>query len=234
MTLLGIAVAATGCGGSGGGGDDGGADGPGGSTTITVTGTAVVQSATGSNPADGVLIEAFASSDDATVVASTMTDAQGNYTLVVMPNGAALDGYLKATKSGLMVTYLYPPEPLTADFDGASVNMLSQNTFNLLASTFCKAAQDAAKGTIAVLVEDATNTEVAGATIASDPAASNTCYNGNTGLPSQSATATAADGLGYLFNVTGQATVSAMKTGSTFQSHGVVARAGALTTTLVH
>lgn len=45
---------------------------------------------------------------------------------------------------------------------------------------------------------------------------------------------TADNGTGYLTNVpAGEATVSASKSGNTFLSHKVNARAGALTTTLI-
>jgi hypothetical protein len=69
--------------------------------------------------------------------------------------------------------------------------------------------------------------------IASTPAAPTYCYNGTNGLPSSTATETQPDGVGYMFNVTGQVSVTATKSGSTFKSHTVNARAGALTTTLI-
>lgn len=201
---------------------------------ITITGTAQTISAGGTAPAAGVLVEAFANADENTVITSATTDAAGSYSLTVTTNGVALDGFLKATKSGLLVTYLYPDRPLAEDFDGASINMISQSTFDILAGgLFCDANQDPAKGTIAALVFDANQTEVGGAMLSTTPAASTTCYNGNNSLPDGNATMTAADGIGYLFNVTGTVQVSATATGMTFPSHAVVARAGALTTTLV-
>ncbi len=216
----------------GGGGDDGVDAVTGDPMTVVVTGTATERSSGGSDPVEGVLIEAYANNDEATVVTSAMTDAQGNYTLTITAAGA-LDGYLKATKAGLLDTYLYPPGPLTENFDGASVNMLSSGTFDLLANLLCRANQESSMGTVAVLVNDASDNPVAGATVASSPAATKTCYDApNGGLPSSSATATSESGIGYLFNVTGEVTVSAMGSG-TFQSHGVKARAGAFTTTLV-
>ncbi len=227
MALLASAMAAC-------GGGDSAPDAPAVPTMVTVSGTATVRAASGSSPADGVLIQAFANSDESTVVASAMTATNGTYSLVITSTGAPLDGFLKATKSGLMDTYLYPPAPLDADFAGASVNMISPGTFDTLANTLCRANQESAKGTIVLLVNDATAMPVAGATVASSPAGTKTCYDGNLGLPSQNATMTAASGLGYMFNVTGSATVSATKSGTTFLSHAVVARAGAFTTTLVN
>jgi len=228
IALILVSVAA--CGGS----DTGpGTDAPVVSQTITVTGTAEELSASGANPVAGLLVEAFANTAETTVVASAMTDASGNYTLVITTNGSTLDGFLKATKSGLMDTYLYPPAPLAADFDGASLNMVSPNTFGLLADTLCRATQDTAKGAIAVLVNDAVGMPVAAATISSSPASNKYCYNGTSGLPSSTATETQPDGIGYVFNVTDNVTVSASKSGTTFKSHAVKARPGALTTTLI-
>src|SRR5262249_21468741 len=156
----------------------------------------------------------------------------GNFSLVIPTMGAPIDGFIKATKTGYVDTYLYPPAPLIADFNMASVNMLTPSNFGLLSGTLCRATQDAAKGTIAVLVEDAAAMPVGGATVSSSPAASNYCYDSG-GFPSSTATMTDTDGLAFMFNVTGPATVSAMKSGATFKSHGVNAHAGALTTTLI-
>ena len=229
--LVSILVIAAACGGSD---SPPGVDAPPVTQTIQVSGTAEELSANGSNPVADLLVEAFANSAETTVVASTMTDASGNYTLTIETNGQALDGFIKATKPGLVDTYLYPPEPLTEDFAGASLNMVSPTTFGLLSDTLCRANQDAAKGAIAILVTDSADMPVAGATVASNPAAPTSCYNGSNGLPSSQATSTAADGVGYLFNVTGNVTVSASaSTGGPFRSHPVNARAGALTTTVI-
>ena len=200
---------------------------------ITISGTAVEIQALATAPVEGVKVEAFASSDEVTAVATATTDASGNYSLVISTSGVALDGFLKATKTGLVDTYLYPPEILVQDFAGASINMVSPTTFGLLSDTLCRANQDAAQGTIALLVEDATPAAVAGAVIASTPAAATNCYNGTSGLPAFDATETQPDGVGYMFNVTGEVSVTATKAGTTFKSHTVNARAGALTTTVI-
>ncbi len=227
LTLFGLVA----CGGSSG--DDDGTDGPPVPTTIMITGVAQTISAGGTDPAPDVLIEAFANSDAATVITSAMTDAQGNYTLTVTTNGVALDGFLKASKSNLLDTYLYAPEPIAENFDGASINMISQNTLDGLAGVFCGDDQSTSNGVIAALIYDAADMPVAGAMMSSSPAPSSVCYNGTNGLPSNNATATAADGIGYMFNVTGNVTVSGTAAGLTLRSHAVTARAGALTTTLI-
>jgi hypothetical protein len=220
----------------GGGGGDKSADAPHVDSTITVTGTAVTLSTMGSMPAAGVLVEAFDNADENTAVTNAMTDASGNYTLTITTNGKPLDGFIKATKSGLVDTYLYPPFALTANFSGASLNMVDSGTFSILKTTLCHGTDDSAKGTIAVLVTTdpsmASAKAVAGAMVSSSPGAATTCYNKN-GFPNSSVNMTDTDGIGYLLNVTGNATVSATASGQSFTSHSVNSRAGALTTTLL-
>ncbi len=218
----------------GGGGDDGGGgiDAPIAAQTITITGTASEVGISGSTPVEGVVVAAFANNAETTPVAMATTDAAGNYSLVISTNGVALDGFVKATKAGLVDTYLYPPTVLTADFAGASINMVAPSTFDLV-STVCQGQQDAANGTIAVLVRDAATMPVGAAMISSTPSATKYCYNNPNGQPDGAQTETQPDGIGFMFNVTGQVSVTATKSGTTFKSHTVNARAGALTTTLV-
>ncbi len=200
---------------------------------ITVSGTATKREGLSSGPAAGVTVAAYKNGDDATVIAMATTDAAGHYTMTLTTGGVALDGYLKGTLSGFLDTYLYPPKALAADFDMASMNMVNQSTLDTLSGTLCKSAQDSSKGLVAVIVADANNTAIAGATVSSTPAAMKYCYNKGA-LPSDSATATETDGIGYMINLPpGQVTVSASKTGSTFASHSVQARAGVLTTTVI-
>ncbi len=214
----------------GGDGDD--TDGPGNvAQTITLSGTAVEVKATGSDPLEGVSIEAFTNVDENTPITSTTTNAEGSYTLTVETTGA-LNGFLKATKAGVLDTYLYPDKPLTEDFDGASINMISSETLGLLTNdALCGETQSASSGLIAALALSAPDAPLAGVTLSSSPAPTSVCYNAN-GFPDGDATVTGDDGVGYLFNVTGNVSVSASATGTTFPSHSVTARAGALTTTL--
>ena len=221
------------CGGSGG--DDDNPDAPlNVPAMIKITGVAQTVSAGGSDPTAGVLVEAFSNTDENTVITMATTDAQGNYTLTIPTNGEPLDGFLKATKSGLLDTYLYPPEVLAADFDGASVNMISRGTLDTLENgLLCSENQPSTNGLIAALIYDASDMPVAGAMMNASPAPSSVCYNGSNGFPSGNASATSADGIGYMFNVTGEATVSGTASGLTLRSHVVTARPNALTTTLI-
>jgi hypothetical protein len=200
---------------------------------ITVTGTASSVGIGGRSPEADVTVAAYANSDENTVVAMTTTNAQGNYTLTITTDGQALDGYLKATKANFKETYLYPPDPLSADFAGASINMVTSGTYGALYS-FSQVSQIAGMATIAMIVSDGTN-PVMGATVSSSPAGTYR-YNGSNGLPANMANAmtTNTDGIGYILNVApGQVTVSGSKSGSTFRSHAVKARPDQLTTTLV-
>jgi len=239
MRLASLLVAFCGaCGGGGGDDDDATADAPNVPATIMISGTASSIGVGGSTPEAGVLVEAFANAADTTVITMAMTDAQGNYTLTVTTNGKPLDGFLKATRgSDFVDTYLYPPFALATDFAGASMNLVSSGTFDALYSFCGVSGGDPTKGLVAVLVTNdptmASAQAVEGATISSSPAATKSCYNASNGLPSGSATATQPDGIGYLFDVTGNATVTAAKTGATFKSTKVNARAVSLIMMLV-
>ncbi len=228
------------CGGGGGNNNDG----PGGDgsidtvvpTMITISGTASSRGLGGTTPVDGAMIAAFASSDEANPVATATTDAQGNFSLTITTSGAALDGFLKATKSGMKTSYLYPPAPVSADLAMVPMNMLTTGNYDTL-STLAQGNQQPTNGLIAMLVlsgPDLTSTPVAGATISSSPASNPYRYNGGTGLPSSQSTSTQADGIGYAFNApVGAITVSAMKTGSTFKPTALKSHADALTQTII-
>lgn len=200
---------------------------------ITITGTATEQRVGSPRPIADAMIAGFRNSDETTPLAMTTTNAQGEFTLVINTNGEAIDGYLKATKAGLKDTYLYPPAPVAADTT-APIFMVTQGTFDTLKNV-AGVPNQPGTGAIALVVVDgptAQSSPVAGAMVSSTPAGTYR-YNMN-GFPSSTATSTSTDGLGYVFNVpAGQVTVSATKSGTTFVSHAVKARADELTTTLI-
>jgi hypothetical protein len=202
---------------------------------ITVSGNASSVGIGGKTPEQGVVIAAYKTSDENAAVAMTTTDASGNYSLTLTTDGTALDGYLKATKTGFVETYLYPPAPLAADFDMAAINMLSPDNYSAV-YTLTQDSQTADTGIVGILVVDSSNATVGGATVSSSPA-SLYRYNGSAGgLPTKmsSAMATQTDGLAYMLNVPpGDVTVSAAKTGLTFKSHTIKARANQLVTTII-
>lgn len=221
------------------GGDDGG----GGATPdapsnipaeITISGVAAQKDAGGTTPKMGVMISAYRNSDQNTPVVMTTSDAAGMYSLTIPTNGMPVDGYVKATLSGVFDTYLYPPKALSEDFSGASIYMVDMSTADTLSSLLCGSQQDYSKGVVAILVVDEANNPVEGAMVMSTPAAVKTCFNGDSGFPDKTKNMTAADGIAYLLNLpTGDVSVTASKSGLTFPSHTVNARAGVLTTTVI-
>lgn len=200
--------------------------------TITISGTASSRGLGGTTPVDAATIAAYRSTDDANAVAMATTDAQGNFSITLDTGGTALVGYLKATKNGFAATYVYSPDPLAANTTGIPVNMLTTGTYDTLYS-LTQVQQAANTGTIAMIVRDAANMPVAGATVSSTPAGTYK-YNGGNGLPNASAMMTQADGTGYVMNApVGPITVTATKAGTTFRGFPVKAFADSLTTTLV-
>ena len=199
---------------------------------ITISGTANSRSIGGSQPVSMAMIGAYRSSDEMTPVATTMTDAQGNFTLTITTGGVSLDGYLKATKQGMADTYLYPPEPIAMDTTMVPINMVTTGNYGTI-YTLTQTQEQANTGIIAMIVQDAAKMPVMGATMTSTPSGTYK-YNGTNGLPSSSAMSTAADGTAYFMNApVGPVTVGASKAGGTWKSHGVKVFASSLTTTLV-
>jgi hypothetical protein len=227
-TLVLLLVAAA-CGSSKGGGTPDASNVP---AMITVSGKATQQSTTTSTPASGVTIAAFKNTDENTAIAMTTTDANGMYSLTITTNGQPLNGFLKATKSGNVDTYLYPPAPLVADFTNASINELDTNLYGTVAQTIGRG--QAGQGMIALEVVDTTMATVAGAMVTSSPAAAHTGYTGALSLPDISGTMTVADGRAFLFGLApGQVTVMATKSGATFKTTSLKVHADAFTTTVV-
>lgn len=224
-------------------GDDGGGtsgtvdaaptvDAPTAPAMITLTGTATSRGVSGSTPVADAVVAAYARADEATPLAMTTTDATGNFTLTITTGGVALDGFLKATKATFVDTYLYSPAPIAMDTADLPLNMLTTGIYGTLYGL--AGVQEAANtGTIALVVTDAAQMPVAGATVSSTPAGEYR-YNGANGLPSGTPTETAADGTAYIMNApVGAVTVTATKAGSTFAPNSLKAFEGALTTTLI-
>jgi hypothetical protein len=243
-----VCVALVGCGGDdGGGGSNSDAATGGGDAKqfldapisapaqITISGQATAQDTSGSTALAGVTVAAFRTSDENTAIATTTTDAQGNYSLTLETGGVAIDGYLKATKGGYKETYLYPPYALAMDFDKASILMVNQGTWDSL-SQIAQGNQQDGNGVIGLVVTDGAN-PVGGAVVSSTPAATPVRYNAPVGslvIPSADATETYTEGVASIFNAApGQLTVSAEKSGMTFSSHAVKAWADQLTTTVI-
>ena len=184
--------------------------------------------------ASGVVIAAYANSDETTAVATTTTAADGSYTLLI-PADKPLDGFLKATKSGNVDTYLYPPVPLAADFSGAAINVIDTATFGILQAI--AGTTGSTDTTVALEVVDSLSTlvPVAGAAVTSVPAAQKTGFSKvGSAIPDLTAMATINDGRAFLFGVpAGTVTVSATAAVGTFKSTTIKTHVGAFTTTLI-
>jgi hypothetical protein len=225
-----VLVVIAACGGDDGGGGGGGGDASNLPAMINVSGTTSDVGIGGRTPVANVMISAF-KEGASTATATATSDASGNFTISIPTMGAPIDGYLLAHDTTHKDTFLYPQAPLTADQSAIPVLMLTSGAFNL-ASTLAQGNQSPGMGFIGVEAIDAANMPVAGVTFSSTPSGT-VRYNKN-GLPNSTATVTEADGIGYVFNVAaGTVTVSASKTGSTFHSHPVNARADQVTLTLV-
>ena len=166
---------------------------------------------------------------DTTHLAGDTTNTPGQYSLAIPTDGTPVNGYLAISDSGHHIdTYAYPAVPLAADVT-ENVLMVSSNEFSLLAGA-AGINPVAGDGFIGVVVRNCQGTSVAGATVTSMPTGT-VRYNAG-GLPSSTATSTAADGVAYIANVgPGNVTVQATASGHTLRQHTVNARANAITLT---
>lgn len=201
--------------------------------SIRITGSATERGFAGTSPVEGVITAAFSRGDDATPLATTTTDADGNFTLDVALSGGEFDGYIKATAGGYVDLYFYPTDSLTADYSDASFNMITPGNMGQL-SSIANGNQEAGKGLIGLLVADGADQPIAGATVSCNPMAGRYRYMGGNGFPSSSATSTADDGVAFMFSVpAGEVTITATKSGTAFHSHVVKAWPDAFTSTAI-
>ena len=215
------------------GGDDDDTTNPDGSmptpTMLKITGTATEQGQSGSSPLADTMIGVFKASDENIALATTMSDTAGNWTITLTTDGKPQDVFFKGTKTNYVDAYTYPAAPLTKDTT-VEINTMTSSTFNLLL-TFSGASSS--KGVITMVVLDANDAAVEGATVSSMPASGAYRYMDSNGYP-QSSSATNTDGLSFFFDVPpGNVTVTATKSGMTFKSHALNARAGKFTTTSI-
>jgi len=193
----------------------------------SISGTAAEQGQGGATPTADVAIAVFDVADEATALASATSDAQGNYSLEI--DDSHTDVFVKATKADFVDTFAYPAGTLSGATAKIDANMLTTNTYGLLLNFI---GGSMSKGMITLNVTDAGGTAVAGATVDSSPAAGKVRYLSG-GFPSGT-DGTDDSGVAFLVDVPpGNATLSAMKSGSTFKSHQVNARAMTFTTTVI-
>jgi hypothetical protein len=216
---------------------DAGADAAPAPAMITISGNAQAQttSGPGSNVV-GATIDVLDAANPGSPLGTMATDGSGNFSITVATGGFALNGYVKATASGYVDSYLWPQAPLTADYTGASVNFINSTDEGLATGVFCQVSggQGSSSALIGLEVEDGSGNTIGGAVVKTDPAAGKACYDGSNGLPSASEGSTYTDGVALMINVpAGDITLTATKSGSTFASHTVTGVAGAFTTTVI-
>ena len=211
-------------------------DAPPAPATIMISGTATERTLGGNVRVAGATIAAFANANETTPLTTTVTNAQGNFVLVVTTGGLAISGFLKATKTGLKDTYLYPATFIADDLAMVPIQMVNAANYDAL-STLAQGNQMNQNGLIALQVLDAPppgGVPVEDATVTSIPAGTAVRYNSAQGLPDSIATNTHSDGVAYLFNVpVGGVDVQAMKAGSTFSTTSLKTWPDALTTTFI-
>lgn len=195
---------------------------------LTITGNAYnpgIPGFTTDTPIDGATIEGFNRGDETSAIVTTTSAANGDFTATLTTNGAPVDSYLRSTAATYWTTYLYPPTPVFMNLTGVAVVMVTDDQFSALTS-FVPVTQDQDLGWVSLLVLDCDGQPIRGATVTSTPAADDTAYTGNGGIPSLTEPATRADGVAMLFNVpVGDLELSATINGMTLRTHTVVVSA---------
>jgi len=165
----------------------------------------------------------------------TTSAADGKYSFIgLMTGGTPVDGFIHATATNYIDTYVYPPYPIAMDTNNATVLMLSPGTMSLLAmfSLPMGDSQMAGNAFIGAIVLDCNNEPIVGATVTTNPPGE-VHYNLG-GFPSKTATSTGDDGLAYIFNVPpGSVVVDADIGGQSLREHSIDARKDVVTTTIV-
>jgi hypothetical protein len=191
-------------------------------TELTISGNVGALSTSGTVLLEDVPVEAYVTGVT-DPVAETMSGTNGVYSMTIPNPGATpADGYIRANAGGsYKITYVYPPTLLYTDLPTAAIRTLDEPTFVAL-NALLGSPQEVDNGLVAVVVTNCAGEPVEGATVSS-PQSTIVRYNGAGGLPSGSATATAADGIAYVFNIPpGNATIDAEYEGVDFREHTVV------------
>jgi hypothetical protein len=207
--------------------------------TVTVSGVTQEIAGTAAAGLGATEVKAFTSEGGAATVTTT-SDDNGAYAVTITTGGAPVNGYLSGHHADdgntkYRDTYLYPPRPLAEDSAQGVLLLLTtapQGGSLGLLSGIAGVPQQDGNGVIGMVVADCNYNPIAGAVVTSEPAGTVRYDSGS--LPSSTATATAADGRAYIFNLTpGTVNVRATVNGMTLRAHDVNARANVVTTTAI-
>ena len=204
---------------------------------ITVTGN--VFDPLTRTPVAGASVE-FIERHSGRLLASTLSDAAGLYTVTIETGGKPVDVYVRATKEGRVTTLVFPPDPLTADlapcepFAGTRecilIASLAPAAADVMAG-FAGVTRDPARGEALVIASDCTSkgAPVMGATLAIAPKAEQVVYTAGP-FPAPLTAATDASGRAFGFNIKpGMATIRATYPNGDTGVSQVRVEAGAIT-----
>jgi hypothetical protein len=181
-------------------------------------------------PIDAVAVEAFIGTSTAASATATSA-ANGTFTVTLATSGTPLDGFLRATKTGFIDSFFYPPTPVAANTSQAAILLATTQTFAAL-TALAQVTPDPTAGTLVVDVLDCLGHPVSGAAITVLPAGTIRYLQNMT--PSTTATSTDATGLAAAFNVSaGAVMVGASVGGRTLRQHMLNVRADVVTITSV-
>lgn len=200
---------------------------------LIVTGSVALQTlqnSSGQNAGSGVTVEAHRRNDDA-LVASSLTDSLGRFSLPISTGGIPFDGYLAVSMSGYISARVYSSRTLAADVD-VSVFLTSPAVFSMLYA-LSGAGQPSGQATLVLVARDCEKRAVQGATINVTPLGNLLSYAAMNGLPS-SAQATTAAGIAFVFNQPpGLATIEVFSNATRFGQTQINAQAGQITFALL-
>lgn len=187
--------------------------------TVTVSGLAYTPGLPGITPdvmVDGALVRAFEVGGGELSRTTSMTD--GTFVLVTATSGAPTATYLRAQKSGLLETHLYPPRLLSGDVADLELALFDSTQRDLLEGR-AGVEQSDDLGMVVIGVVDCEFIAVSRATVATTPAVGATVYQDSVGIPNPLIESTSLEGFAFLFNVPiGDLEVTASVDGMTFRA----------------
>lgn len=181
-------------------------------------------------------ISALQQADDALIVAVNSVATTGSNTFsIVDPESSdtPLAAYVKATATGHIDTYLYPPYDIFENFTNAQFLMFGVDLWGLV-PLVAGVTQTDGNGAIMIIVSDCDEAAVESATVSIQPDVGEIRYGDSSGLPSSSLSSTQGMGIAFIFDVPpGQYTIDAQRGGVSFREHGVKSFADSATTTIL-
>jgi hypothetical protein len=179
-----------------------------GESTFTVSG--VVAKLDGGTTIAGATVGGYVSGGGSPILTTT-TDGSGNFSVTVSPPGSvAVDGYLKATATGVVDAYVYPQAPFSKDV------MVGIETFTSPLST---EGLDPSTAQLVIEVHDCNGMPLANATVSLSPPGGQIQYVRN-GTTDPTATATDSSGAAIVLDYpAGNPTLNATVNGIQLRPH---------------